>query len=61
MASKQVIASEVIAKAVAEATKVVIQAMAAATVEATKCGRTQDRWTCHETANFQLGGRGQVQ
>ena len=57
MASEQVIANAAIAKAVAEATRAAIQSMAAAIAEATKHGRTQNRWTCHETAKLQLGGR----
>ena len=60
MASEQVIVSKAITKALAEATRAAIQAMAAAATEATKCSRTQDRQTCHEAANLQLGGRQQI-
>ena len=52
MASEQANANEAIAKAVAEATRVAIQAMATAITERPQNVGTQDRQTCNEAAKF---------
>ena len=58
MATDQITMSETIAKAVAEATRAAIQAMAAAAAERPQ--RTQEMQTCHEGAHIQLGERRQI-
>ena len=53
--------SKAIAKAVAEATRIVIQTMAEMpSTRNTKYNRTQARWSCIKTAQFQLGSIRQI-
>ena len=52
MATKQTNANEVIAQAIAEATRAKMQAMAVARAEITQKCRTQARWTHHEATDI---------
>ena len=62
MAREQAIANDVLPKAVAEATRAAIQAMAAALAERPQSMTgPKNRWTCHVTVNIQLEGRWQNQ
>ena len=61
MASEQATTNDAIAKAVAEVTRVAIQAMTTTATKDHKAHLAQDRWTCNETTKLQLGGRQHIE